>query len=465
MKLINPKKLMKSILFVVMLIQFTNSKAKISTNFQQQIESLTYRPLHGSQDLMIAVDSLNNTWIKGKFEKKNIYAPIIYQIPNAHIFSYDMYIYNRDKLHFIEPNLNSKDSIIRTRYAQYYIITDNQYYYLNLHQNPVENLKVIATERSLFAAHEAKQLLYIGYYYGIATLSIIINFIFYLIFRDKRFLSYTALQFCIFISLFYEDGMFYYLSTGEWPMTYLLAWNIPITSVFACLFTVHFLDFKHYFLQYKVIFISLFSITFITSLIFSIYPNKFLLDIIIILSFISPFFCFILAITQIKKNIYARFLLVSFGAIVLFGMGYFLYINVSIEHLKFFNLNTFRFVSVLETILITFAIIYKVKDLQDLNQLYREEIDNYLIMLDRKSEEIKNNKQITPLDALRIKYNLTNRETEVLTCLWEGMSNNQISEKLFISVSTTKYHVKNLYTKLEINNRSEALHLKKLATK
>ncbi|MEC4117846.1 LuxR C-terminal-related transcriptional regulator, partial [Myroides phaeus] len=72
---------------------------------------------------------------------------------------------------------------------------------------------------------------------------------------------------------------------------------------------------------------------------------------------------------------------------------------------------------------------------------------------------------ISPLDSLKIKYNLTNRETEVLTCLWEGMSNIQISEKLFISVSTVKYHVKNLYTKLEINNRSEALYLKKTYSK
>lgn len=463
--LIDLKKLMKSILFVVTLIQFSYSEAKIPTNFQQQIESLTYRPLTGSKNLMIAIDSLNNTWIKGVFEKENIYAPIIFQIPNAHIFSYEMYVYNHNELHFIEPNLNSKDKLVRSRYAQYYVITDHQTYYLNLHQNSKDNLYVIATERSLFAANEAKQQLYIGYYYGIATLSIIINFIFYFIFRDKRFLSYTALQFCIFISLFYEDGMIYYLSYGQYQMKYLLAWNIPLTSLFACIFTVHFLEFKRYFLQYKVIFISLFTITFLTSLIFTLFPDKFLLDIIIILSFISPFFCLILATTQVKKNIYARFLLISFGAMILFGVGYVLYMNISMEKLSYFNINAFRFISALETIITTFAIIYKVRDLQDLNQLYREEIDNYLIILDKKSDEIKNNKQISPLDSLRIKYNLTSRETEVLTCLWEGMSNSQISEKLFISVSTAKYHVKNLYTKLEINSRSQALQLKKTLVK
>lgn len=465
MKLINLKKLMNSILFIVILTQFTYSEAKISTNLQQQIESLTYRPLNGSTNLMIAIDSLNNTWIKGKFEKENIYAPIIFQIPNAHIFSYDMYIYNRNDLHYIEPNLNSRDNLVRSRYAQYYIITDNQTYYLNLHQNTIENLKVIATERSLFAAYEATQLLYIGYYYGIATLSIIINFIFYFIFRDKRFLSYTALQFCIFVSLFYEDGMIYYISNGQFQMKYLLAWNVPITSLLACLFTVHFLDSKKYFKQYKVIFISLFSITFLASLIFTFFPHQFVLDLITILSFISPFFCLILAATLIKKNIYARFLLISFGVMILFAIGFVLFMNINMEQFSYFNINTFRFVSALETIIITFAIIYRVKDLQDLNQIYREEIDNYLIVLDRKSEEIKNKKQISPLDSLKIKYNLTNRETEVLTCLWEGMSNIQISEKLFISVSTVKYHVKNLYTKLEINNRSEALYLKKTYSK
>ncbi|MEO5561796.1 MAG: response regulator transcription factor [Chitinophagaceae bacterium] len=47
---------------------------------------------------------------------------------------------------------------------------------------------------------------------------------------------------------------------------------------------------------------------------------------------------------------------------------------------------------------------------------------------------------------------LTKREKEVLTHIAEGLTNAQISEKLFISVDTVDSHRKNLHTKLNVKN-------------
>ncbi len=47
---------------------------------------------------------------------------------------------------------------------------------------------------------------------------------------------------------------------------------------------------------------------------------------------------------------------------------------------------------------------------------------------------------------------LTKREKEVLKLITEGMTNNQIAEKLFVSSSTVDTHRKNMITKLEVNN-------------
>lgn len=55
---------------------------------------------------------------------------------------------------------------------------------------------------------------------------------------------------------------------------------------------------------------------------------------------------------------------------------------------------------------------------------------------------------------------LTKREKEILGCIWNGASNQEISDKLKISVNTVKFHVGSLYTKLEVKNRSEARMLK-----
>lgn len=47
---------------------------------------------------------------------------------------------------------------------------------------------------------------------------------------------------------------------------------------------------------------------------------------------------------------------------------------------------------------------------------------------------------------------LTKREKEVLLNIAEGLTNMQISQKLFISVDTVDTHRKNLYTKLKVKN-------------
>ncbi len=55
------------------------------------------------------------------------------------------------------------------------------------------------------------------------------------------------------------------------------------------------------------------------------------------------------------------------------------------------------------------------------------------------------------------KLNLTNREYEVLKLLAQGHSNTEIAERLFLSVSTIKTHVSNLFVKMEVKSRAQAI--------
>ncbi|GAB4423356.1 MAG: LuxR C-terminal-related transcriptional regulator [Chloroflexi bacterium OHK40] len=52
---------------------------------------------------------------------------------------------------------------------------------------------------------------------------------------------------------------------------------------------------------------------------------------------------------------------------------------------------------------------------------------------------------------------LTPRELEVLGWISEGLSNEQIADKLVVGVSTVKKHINNLYAKLEVTSRTQAL--------
>lgn len=54
--------------------------------------------------------------------------------------------------------------------------------------------------------------------------------------------------------------------------------------------------------------------------------------------------------------------------------------------------------------------------------------------------------------------NLSEREKEIVQLLLKGLSNAQIGKKLFISLNTVKFHIKNIYEKLEVKSR---LHLLK----
>ena len=54
---------------------------------------------------------------------------------------------------------------------------------------------------------------------------------------------------------------------------------------------------------------------------------------------------------------------------------------------------------------------------------------------------------------------LTKRETEVMALVQKGLSNKDIAEQLFISLNTLKVHIRNLYGKMGVKNRTQALLL------
>jgi len=57
----------------------------------------------------------------------------------------------------------------------------------------------------------------------------------------------------------------------------------------------------------------------------------------------------------------------------------------------------------------------------------------------------------------KIKDLLSDREMEMLKLLATGMSNKEIAEKLYLSLRTVKAHMSNIFTKMNVASRSEAL--------
>lgn len=65
--------------------------------------------------------------------------------------------------------------------------------------------------------------------------------------------------------------------------------------------------------------------------------------------------------------------------------------------------------------------------------------------------------QATRSPAEQPGFDLTDREREVLNLMVDGLNNNQIAERLVVSVSTAKFHVSSILSKLGATSRTEAV--------
>jgi DNA-binding NarL/FixJ family response regulator len=90
---------------------------------------------------------------------------------------------------------------------------------------------------------------------------------------------------------------------------------------------------------------------------------------------------------------------------------------------------------------------------------------NYMELLSALDEIVKGGAPMSSriarmvIDNFHVNPNspLTKRETEILQLISEGKTYTQISEELFISKETAKTHIKNIYSKLQVNSKSEAI--------
>jgi DNA-binding NarL/FixJ family response regulator len=53
---------------------------------------------------------------------------------------------------------------------------------------------------------------------------------------------------------------------------------------------------------------------------------------------------------------------------------------------------------------------------------------------------------------------LTAREKEIVQCLVEGMSYKLIADKLNVALDTVRYHLRNIYKKLNVNSKAQVIN-------
>lgn len=74
-----------------------------------------------------------------------------------------------------------------------------------------------------------------------------------------------------------------------------------------------------------------------------------------------------------------------------------------------------------------------------------------------KEVYIHRNENFVQNSSLASRLELSKRELEILDLLARGHSNQEIAQKLFVSISTVKTHNQNLFEKLEVKRRIQAV--------
>ena len=78
-------------------------------------------------------------------------------------------------------------------------------------------------------------------------------------------------------------------------------------------------------------------------------------------------------------------------------------------------------------------------------------LTNIWFLFSRRKQQAKN--------ISKKKEQLTKQEEKILNLLLENKSNKEIADALFVSVSTVKTHINNLYKKLNVQSRNEVITL------
>lgn len=79
----------------------------------------------------------------------------------------------------------------------------------------------------------------------------------------------------------------------------------------------------------------------------------------------------------------------------------------------------------------------------------------------KTTPDLEQTQQVSPAfnsnEKSILAFNISQRELEVLQLMADGLSNQQIADALFISLNTVKTHTSNVFSKLDVQRRTQAI--------
>lgn len=366
---------------------------------------------------------------------------LILYIQSAHIFETQLY-----------HNQTEIPQITNNRFPAFELHTDQASapYYLKVTCRKEAVIPVRISEAQTYHLIYSNKNLYLGLYYGMVLAVIMFNMFSFINYRSKTYLYYVLVLLSTTLGLACSDGLNVWLLNDHWIHLYLEPFFNLCVGISIVLFATIYLQLDKYLpkLQLVGMLAALVSVALFITYLFS--GNFLIFSITEISILIVLTIYWFSAIYLFKKSVYARFFSIAYGLILFCSFDFYISPHFGL-HVLDLNLNQFRVGAIAEMVVFTFAIAYQGKELLRENEKITEEIKSYAQLT---SQQINNEQEM--IRQFMDQYDLTQQEIKILEGISKGMVNKEIAEVLNISINTVKFHIRNIYKKLEINSRKEA---------
>lgn len=250
------------------------------------------------------------------------------------------------------------------------------------------------------------------------------------------------------------DGLFYFFNVNTNNLEFIIVLNYIFLVYSATKFSNNFLMFDSYYPKLKkytsfvIIVISLVVVLYLIS------DKNELFIILNTLTFILLLAYWFLGLTLFRKNTHTKLFIFSYAIILFSGVDFFLLKNFGISFIDSNSANM-KIGGFIQIIILSFAILFREKKLRKFNYFMKNEI----IKFSKEIKALTNQNNDEPIkESIE---NLSVREREVFNLIVAGKANKEIASEVNISVNTVKFHVKNIYVKLNVKSRKEVLVIKK----
>lgn len=423
----------------------------IFKKFKTLPESKSFGVLNGEYWFQLTLDKTANA--------KNLVA----YIPTHNIDKIDVYQVENETLKYVTSTGNSisRDQLpINYKFPAFKINTkDNPVFYLKVYFPKEANFPLNIIEEENFVSYIMNKKTINSFYYGTCIVIIFLNLFFFLRFRDKSYLFYLLFISSLMFNFLLYDGSIIAFYRGN-SFYYKLELITHLSnSIWFILFSIKFLNLN---IKHPFYFKLLFIFPIIVTIFYAFYLNTNLY----IYAAIGDAFgitllpiLWLFGIYYIKQIPYAKF----------YVLGYLLLIPLAVFFIIGFPFGLWevngemliiKIASWFDMFVFTYALSFKMKSQSEENKRTITYLQNTILNSKSSIINSESTKVTDPYLSL-LKENeisttpLTLREIDITRTICDGLTNAQISEKLFISNNTVKYHIRNIYTKVNVNNRNE----------